>query len=220
MALQIGDLFKRDVQLGEIRVEAEELAASNQWKVVHLHSFIADDAMERWRPSEYSLDDLIFMEEGTLGKDLGMHLMRMSEEQEFIHSIPGMIRFPVNSQMSRQEYVRTRLRHTHDILHVLTGYNTTPFGETALQAFYAGQSMTTLSAIILFKVIASHLKEPTKESMQHIKAMIDGLSKGLEASQYCGLRHLEDDLSLKTEAVRKKLGIKECTSAVWGSSKD
>lgn len=216
MALLIGDLFKKDVELAEIRREAENLAASEQWKVIHLHSFIANDAKERWKPAEYSLDDLMFMEKGTLGNDLGMHLLGMYETQDFIHSIPGITRFPIRDKMNRQEYVKARLRQTHDILHVLTGFNTSPFGETALQAFYAGQSTTSLSAIVLFKVIASHFKDPSKESVKHVKAMMDGLCKGLEASPHCGLRHLEDYLESKTETVREKLGIEKCTSIIWG----
>jgi len=215
--LSIGDLFKRDVELGEMRKEAEDLAASNQCNISHIHLFIEEDIKRGWRPPEYSLDDLVFMKKGTLGNDLGLHLMRMSENQEYVHSIPGMIRFPIRGVISDKEYVKTRVRHTHDILHVLTGYNTSAFGETALQGFYAGQSMTTLSAILLFKVIATHVMNASIESRQHMSAMIDGIAKGIEAKSYCGLRHLEEELVQETDSVRRKLGIKECTSPIWGT---
>lgn len=73
-----------------------------------------------------------------------------SEFREFVRSrgidpadIPTM---PVSS---REDYVLAHLYETHDLWHVLCGFDTDTSGELGLQAFYIAQMPTTLSLVLI-----------------------------------------------------------------------
>jgi ubiquinone biosynthesis protein COQ4 len=64
-----------------------------------------------------------------------------------------------------------RIRQTHDIWHVMTGFGTDLAGETGLQAFSFAQTQSPLSVALLAGSIVSTLKSsssltPIVESMQ------------------------------------------------------
>lgn len=48
----------------------------------------------------------------------------------------------------RMRYVAQRLRQTHDLWHVLTGYDTDVVGEVELQAFSYGQLRTPFALLV------------------------------------------------------------------------
>lgn len=57
------------------------------------------------------------------------------------------------------DYITTRLRETHDVWHVLTGYGTDGMGELELQAFSFGNLKNPSSLLILAAAIPSIARE-------------------------------------------------------------
>jgi ubiquinone biosynthesis protein COQ4 len=66
------------------------------------------------------------------------------------HLSPELFQAPERSEGKKTRYVEQRMRQTHDLWHVLTGYGTDVPGELELQAFTFGQTGSPMSALIVF----------------------------------------------------------------------
>jgi ubiquinone biosynthesis protein COQ4 len=88
------------------------------------------------------LDALAALPEGTLGHAYAHFLRSRGLTPEVFDSPPQEIRDP------RIQYVVQRVRQTHDLWHVVTGCNTDPAGEVALQAFTFAQVRAPSTAIL------------------------------------------------------------------------
>ncbi len=88
------------------------------------------------------LDALAALPEGTLGHAYAQFLRSRGLTPEVFDAPPQEIRDP------RTQYVVQRVRQTHDLWHVVTGCNTDPAGEVALQAFTFAQVGAPSTAIL------------------------------------------------------------------------
>jgi ubiquinone biosynthesis protein Coq4 len=88
-----------------------------------------------------NLTELAKLPEGTLGRVFADHMISNGLDPKAIpipEIEPGDLR-----------YVKAHLRETHDIWHVVTGFNTDVAGEIGLQAFYLAQFPAHLSAVLI-----------------------------------------------------------------------
>jgi ubiquinone biosynthesis protein COQ4 len=88
------------------------------------------------------LDKLAALPEGTLGHAYAKFLRSHGITPEIFDGAPPGISNP------RRSYVIQRMRQTHDLWHVVTGCETDPAGEVALQAFTFSQIRTPGSAFL------------------------------------------------------------------------
>jgi ubiquinone biosynthesis protein COQ4 len=88
------------------------------------------------------LDALAALPEGTLGHAYATFLRSRGLTPEVFDGAPAGIVDP------RRSYIVQRLRQTHDLWHVVTGCETDPPGEIALQAFLYAQTRTPGSALL------------------------------------------------------------------------
>jgi ubiquinone biosynthesis protein COQ4 len=79
------------------------------------------------------LDALAALPEDTFGYAYAKFLRTRGITPEIFDGTPEHVSDP------RAAYVMQRMRQTHDLWHVVTGHETDPFGEIALQAFTFGQ---------------------------------------------------------------------------------
>jgi len=79
------------------------------------------------------LDVLAALPAGTLGHAYAHFLRSRGLTPDIFDGPPAEVRDP------RAAYVIQRMRQTHDLWHVVTGHDTNPAGEIALQAFTFGQ---------------------------------------------------------------------------------
>jgi ubiquinone biosynthesis protein COQ4 len=104
----------------------------------------AGAALLRERPSidSRSVDfaALRTLPEGTLGREYSAYLERHGLDPDLFQAPPGLPEIPA--------FVAQRLRQTHDVWHVLTGYAPDVPGEIALQAFTYGQTGMPSAALI------------------------------------------------------------------------
>jgi ubiquinone biosynthesis protein Coq4 len=54
-------------------------------------------------------------------------------------------------------YIKLRKMQTHNIWHVVTGYNTNTLGELALQGFYHGPGPTVYQTLLMTKTLGTSL---------------------------------------------------------------
>lgn len=102
----------------------------------------------------------------------------------------------------RKRYIGQRLRQTHDLWHVLTGYNTDVPGEIELQAFSFGQLQTPFA---FFVALGGVLKAPMERS-DLFGRVLRAYRRGRNAKQLC-YRTWEKRFELPLADVRAELGL-------------
>jgi ubiquinone biosynthesis protein COQ4 len=127
---------------------------------------------ENWRPGPIDLDALERLPEGTLGHEYAHQLRSQGLTPDSL--------IDTNPITSPQDYVTHRLRETHDIVHVLTGFGVDRVGELGLQAFNLAQNRSPLAVMLIFGGMLSALQndEPLEELLT---ALSRGFDLGLKA---------------------------------------
>ena len=153
---------------------------------------------EGTRLGEIDLVALKKLPEGTLGREFADHMIENKLDPRDI---------PVPSHEAGDvRYVKTHLRETHDIWHVVTGFHTDVAGEIGLQAFYLAQLPSRLSAILIamaFVHLATKTMVPRDTLMNEI---MRGWATGKNARPFFGYRWA-DKWSTPLEDVRRELGV-------------
>ncbi len=103
------------------------------------------------------------------------------------------------------DFVRNRLRDTHDLWHTVTGYQGDIIGEASLLAFNFAQ---ILNLGIGFITTVAFLRDPDGELRREV---LRGLYRGVRARWLLAVRW-EDMLALPLDEVRKQLGITDLPS--------
>ncbi len=122
---------------------------------------------EGWRPPVIGLPALEAMPAGSLGHTYAHHMKAHGLDPEDLGN-----HTPIRSS---RDYVVHRLRETHDILHVLTGFGTDGVGELGLQAFNLAQHRSPLAVMLIFGGLMKTLL-----SEQPLAPLLRALSKGFE----------------------------------------
>jgi ubiquinone biosynthesis protein COQ4 len=142
------------------------------------------------------LDALAELPDGTLGHAYATFLRSRGLTPAVFDAPPSQVTDP------RIQYVVQRLRQTHDLWHVVTGHDTDPASEIALQAFTFAQVRAPSSAILATVGTLRALRE------------VPGIARSVFASLLLGLRAAplpvfpwEDYWATPLTDVRKLLGI-------------
>ena len=98
----------------------------------------------RFCPARYDVDELLKMPAATLGGAYARHMSSRGLRPDFYEDV---------APRHRMHFLRLRVRQTHDIWHVLCGFDTDVVGEVGLQAFYFAQFPNGQSALILVAII-------------------------------------------------------------------
>lgn len=153
---------------------------------------------EGTRLGEINLEKLRKLPEGTLGRVFAEHMIANKLD-------PNDIPVPTH-EAGDVRYVKTHLRETHDIWHVVTGFNTDVAGEIGLQAFYLAQLPSRLSAVLIsmaFLHLATKNMTPRDTLMTEV---MRGWAIGKKARPFFGYPWAEK-WATPIEDVRKELGV-------------
>ncbi|MBD1845842.1 hypothetical protein H6F89_21020 [Cyanobacteria bacterium FACHB-63] len=128
----------------------------------HSHPAITQILQERYRSSTPDLDKLLNCPQDSLGFYYAAEMKRTGLQPDFYRKIT------VEDDYS---YIALRMRQTHDIWHIVTGFDTNFADEMALQAFTLAQTRSPLAVAILAATITYALKSsiplnPLVERMQ------------------------------------------------------
>ena len=122
---------------------------------------------DNWRPNPIDLNALEQLPEGSLGHTYAKQLKDQGLTPEALID-PA----PITNQ---REFSIHRLRETHDILHVLTGFSTDGPGELGLQAFNLAQNRSPLAVMLIFGGMLS-----TLQNDKPLEPLLHALSRGFE----------------------------------------
>lgn len=139
-------------------------------------------APEPPRPFEVDLDALRGLPRGTLGRAFADWLTAHGFE-------PGeLMEYDRRHNQGDSEVVRyrTHLQSTHDLWHVLTGFDTDVDGEVGLQAFYLAQLNTPLAPIVIAAATLAVLRK-RMDATGHMDAITRGWRMGKAARPLFGV---------------------------------
>ena len=106
---------------------------------------------EGWRPKAIDLTELQTLPDGTLGRCYADQLISQGITPDALID-PS----PVSNDA---EYITHRLRETHDIIHVLTGFGIDGDSELGLQGFNLAQTRSPLAVMLIFGGMLAALQD-------------------------------------------------------------
>jgi ubiquinone biosynthesis protein COQ4 len=145
------------------------------------------------------LDALARLPEGTLGHAYATFMQKHGLTPDVFDNPPDDVADP------RAAYVIQRMRQTHDLWHVVTGAETDPAGEIALQAFTYAQ-VGAASAGILVR---------THRDPRIVRDVADMIRLGRRAERFVVFAW-EDHWATPLVEVRRLLGMPEQPRAIGG----
>lgn len=165
--------------------------------------FVAEESGAQLLRDQPSIDSqhvdfarLRTLPETTLGGAFARHMDRLHLDPDLFQAPPGL--------PSTVAYIAKRIRQTHDVWHVLTGYATDVPGEIALQGFYYGHlHMPSAGAIALLGT----LRYVGKFRDADLIAMVrDGYRRG-KAARYLPAVQWEALWEVELDEVRRRFNI-------------
>lgn len=129
--------------------KTEIAAQSRAWMLSH--PAVAQLAAENYAPVRPSLAELQQLPVGTLGQSYASLLLSENLSPDDLQ--------PAKPATNADEYIIERLRVTHDITHVITGFGTDPASELGLQAFNLRQNRSPLAILLIAGGLLRTLKE-------------------------------------------------------------
>ena len=165
--------------------------------------FSADAELEhmwqaRYCPERYDVEEMLRLPEATLGGCYARHMKKRGLRPDFYDDVPAR---------HKLHYLRLRIRQTHDVWHVLTGYDTDHFGEVALQGFYFGQFTNGQSVIIGAGAMLKHaLRGQFGELERCVEVFCEGYANGRRASSLLAVKW-EQLWAQPVEALRERYGV-------------
>lgn len=118
----------------------------------HSHPDITQILQERYFSPTPDLDELLNCPQHSLGYHYAAEMKRTGLQPDFYRKIT------VEDDYS---YIALRMRQTHDIWHIVTGFGTNLADEMGLQAFTLAQTRSPLAVAILAATVIYALKSST-----------------------------------------------------------
>ena len=142
----------------------------------------------RWFPEPYSFESLESLAPGTLGREYHRHIVDNNLNREIA---AGYRAFHESLEASGAldgmpddvKYAVLRGFQTHDLLHIVTGLDTTGLGEIALQSFCMAQMRSLYFAIWISVVTTRAAFLQPDSSVPLMDAVMDGWSLGRNVGQ-------------------------------------
>ncbi|MGB7566064.1 MAG: Coq4 family protein [Prochlorococcaceae cyanobacterium] len=203
MVASLAGFLKNPTELSSVFGVARSLQGSPLATQMQRH-LLADPQMAElvvtlWRPAPIDLAQLSALPEGSLGRTYAEQLQSQGLKPESLID-PSPISSPA-------QYITHRLRETHDIVHVLTGFGTDGVGELGLQAFNLAQIRSPLALLLIFGGLLSALQndEPLEPLL---RSLARGFELGLAAQCLISFK-LEEGWERPLMEWRSELGLPE-----------
>ena len=152
----------------------------------------------RFQAARYDLDELAKLPADTLGGAYARHMRANDLRVDYYREA---------TPRNRMQFLRQRMRQTHDIWHVMTGWGTDEFDEVGIQGFTAGQYMSSMAAIIgAAAFLKSILRCRFNELERHVDNFCEGYAAGKRAENLLAVQW-EGLWSESVDSLRKRYRI-------------
>lgn len=157
----------------------------------------AEALRERYRLGPVDLRALAATPAETLGGAYARFMLERSLKPEDL---------PELQACSEVEYLVAHMYETHDLWHVVTGFDTDLPGEIALQAFYLAQQRSYLPFFALAAVFLNTAVYAYEEKSRRLDALAEGWQLGKRAESLVGI-DWRQQLGRSLKDVRRDLGL-------------
>jgi ubiquinone biosynthesis protein Coq4 len=104
------------------------------------------------------------------------------------------------------DYVMMRIRQTHDIWHVITGFDTHPLGEIAVKAVELAQTHRPMAAAICAGGVFRYMLKEPEQFADCLESIVAGYHMGLESRALLSMKW-EELWDRDLEELRRELGV-------------
>jgi ubiquinone biosynthesis protein Coq4 len=162
-----------DLVYGELRIQNPQ-EISNYLRSNEVYRQALAD---QYVPQPYTIEDLAIYAPGTLGHAYYQHMTTNGFQKDF---------FPAVKPSDELSYIEQRLRETHDIWHVVTGYGVDVLGEVTLLAFYLGQARNEdpFPMIVIAAALAYSALHQRIAMGDFIRGIYEGYNQGCAAQNF------------------------------------
>ena len=182
-----------DIEDGLRDTEAYDLALAH----IVRHPATKRIVDERYLAAPTDIDALQKLAPGSLGHTYARHIVDHGFDADYFRKIA------VKTDL---DYVLMRVRQTHDIWHVITGFQPNRIDEIALKAFELAQLRRPMAAVIAAGGVMRYLFKEPEQLAEVLHGISLGYRLGLAAEPLLAQRwELEFDVPM--EAWRKRLNI-------------
>ena len=153
---------------------------------------------EHYSPPLYNVQELSTHSEDTLAHAYGVFMKKHGYQSDW---------YPKREASDALSYMRNRLYQTHDVIHTMTGFDGSPFGEIAVQAFYLGQMPEQpLPCAIMSSGFLRALRSTPWERDRLMHMLHEGYEMGRKARPVL-FRTWEKDWDADISELRNALGM-------------
>lgn len=135
----------------------------------------------------------------TLGYRFFLHLDSMGFDPDYYRKI---------DVQNDTDYVMMRIRQTHDIWHVITGFDTHPLGEIAIKAVELAQTHRPMAAAICAGGVFRYMVKQPEEFADCLESIVAGYHMGLQSKPLLAMKW-EELWDRRVEDLRERLGLEE-----------
>ena len=158
-----------DIEDGLRDTEATRLAVEHVRKDPQMAAMIDERYL---REEEHDLDALIQLPAGTLGNAFAHHLVDKGFDPDY---------FRKREVRDDVDYILMRLRQTHDIWHVITGFDTDPIGELGVKAVEVAQTRRPMAAVVASGGLLRFLLHEPEDLGKVLAAISAGYQMGIQS---------------------------------------
>ncbi|MEA5505645.1 Coq4 family protein [Halotia wernerae UHCC 0503] len=130
---------------------------------------VAEIVAERYMAPPHDLEALLQYPQDSLG-----YTYASSLKQQGFQTLAAEVKIE-----SDTSYIENRWQQTHDIWHIIVGFDTSEIGEIGLQAFYLAQFQLPLASML----IANTLISTTLLQPEELSPLLGAIAKGWEMGQ-------------------------------------
>ena len=201
MAIRFVDFVNNPESLSKIIGLADGIAGSPLSRQM-VNYFLDNPTMaaliiEHWRPAPIALEVLETLPPSSLGYIYSRHMRRQELSPASVIDAS-----PITSS---HEYIFHRVRETHDIIHVLTGFGIDAAGELGIQGFILAQIRSPLAVFFIFGGILATMKNQLPLD-KLLKSLARGFELGLQAQCVIACK-LEDGWNRPLVDWQQELGL-------------
>ena len=201
MAIRFVDFINNPESLSKIIGLADGIAGSPLSRQM-VNYFLDNPTMaaliiEHWRPAPIALEVLETLPPSSLGYIYSRHMRRQELSPASVIDAS-----PITSS---HEYIFHRVRETHDIIHVLTGFGIDAAGELGIQGFILAQIRSPLALFFIFGGILATMKNQLPLD-KLLKSLARGFELGLQAQCVIACK-LEDGWDRPLVDWQQELGL-------------
>lgn len=161
------------------------------------HPAVAPLIRERYRSESFSIERLLQCPVGSLGHAFASRMTELRLDPNFYRKL---------EVVDDASYVILRLRQSHDIWHVVTGFGIDEVGEISLKAFEMAQARRPVAAVLIAQFILKALLKAPMSLPGLFDGIVAGYQMGKTAKPFLAQRW-EDGWDKPLAAWRAEVGL-------------